>query len=126
VRCGKGTYIRSLARDLGERLGCGALVAALERTRIGNFDIRDALGLHNSAVQARARLLPALAAVGHLPKTTLAADDLQRLRHGQILNNMDVFPIGDIAVLDAGGELRAIARSKIAGTLKARKWVQLT
>ncbi len=42
VRCGKGTYIRSLAHDLGQRLGCGAHLAALQRTRSGGFSLADA------------------------------------------------------------------------------------
>jgi len=42
VNCGKGTYIRSLARDIGEELQCGAYLTALERTRIGSFDVNDA------------------------------------------------------------------------------------
>lgn len=42
IICGKGTYIRSLARDIGEALGCGAYLTALERTRIGNYSINDA------------------------------------------------------------------------------------
>jgi len=40
VHCGKGTYIRSLARDLGDRLGCGALVETLRRTRVGSTSLR--------------------------------------------------------------------------------------
>ena len=43
IRCGKGTYVRSLARDLGERLGCGALVQTLRRTRVGLFVVEDAV-----------------------------------------------------------------------------------
>ena len=39
VRCGKGVYIRSLARDLGKSLGCGGLLTALRRTRVGAYDI---------------------------------------------------------------------------------------
>jgi len=42
VNCGKGTYIRSLARDIGEALQCGAYLTALERTKIGSFDVNDA------------------------------------------------------------------------------------
>jgi tRNA pseudouridine55 synthase len=42
ITCGKGTYIRALARDIGEELKCGAYLTALERTRIGNYDIKDA------------------------------------------------------------------------------------
>lgn len=42
VNCGKGTYIRALARDIGEELGCGAYLTALERTKIGEFDVHQA------------------------------------------------------------------------------------
>ena len=45
VDCSKGTYIRSLARDIGAALGCGAHLTALRRTRVGRFDIRAAVGL---------------------------------------------------------------------------------
>jgi tRNA pseudouridine55 synthase len=83
VRCGKGTYIRSLARDLGERLGCGGLIETLRRTRVGPFTADTALPLFAAAADARARLLPLSAAVADLPRVNLAAADALRLRHGQ-------------------------------------------
>ncbi len=43
VRCSKGTYIRSLARDIGEKLGCGAYLYELRRTKIGNFEVEEAM-----------------------------------------------------------------------------------
>jgi len=43
VRCGKGTYIRALARDIGEKLGCGATLGRLIRLRVGHFDLREAV-----------------------------------------------------------------------------------
>src|SRR5262249_3495327 len=70
VRCGKGTYIRSLARDLGERLGCGGLVQALRRTRVGPFRPEDAVPLDATAETARSRLLPPAAAVAGVPGLT--------------------------------------------------------
>ncbi|MDE7476997.1 MAG: tRNA pseudouridine(55) synthase, partial [Lachnospiraceae bacterium] len=45
VACSKGTYIRALCADIGTRLGCGAAMAALKRTRVGNFRIEDAITL---------------------------------------------------------------------------------
>lgn len=45
ISCGKGTYIRSLAHDMGARLGCGAYVKALRRTKIGDFSVGDAVGV---------------------------------------------------------------------------------
>src|SRR5207244_1605387 len=80
VRCGKGTYIRSLARDLGERLGCGALVETLRRMRVGRFDAADAIGLDADTTTARARLLPLAAAVAEMPQVTVDPHALNRLR----------------------------------------------
>src|SRR5947209_5602070 len=71
VRCGKGTYIRSLARDLGERLGCGGLVAMLRRTRVGPFAAEGAVTPETDPAEARSRLLPAEMAVAELARVTL-------------------------------------------------------
>ena len=60
IDCGRGTYIRAIARDLGEKLGTGAYLTALRRTRIGSFDIKDAATLEMLAAprQIAASLLP--------------------------------------------------------------------
>lgn len=47
MSCSKGTYVRQLAEDIGEVLGCGACISQIERTRVGPFDIRDAVRLEN-------------------------------------------------------------------------------
>src|SRR5262249_38245272 len=83
VRCGKGTYIRSLARDLGERLGCGGLIQTLRRFRVGRFSVDDALSLDADKSSARARLRPLDEAVAALPRITLADAEIARLRQGQ-------------------------------------------
>src|SRR5262249_44082815 len=83
VQCGKGTYIRSLARDLGEHLGCGALVRTLRRTRVGPFRADEALTLDADAETARARLLPMEMAVTELPRLVLQENDLKYLCNGQ-------------------------------------------
>ncbi len=85
VRCGKGTYIRSLARDLGERLGCGALVQTLRRTQVGPFITENAVTLDTPAEEARARLRPALEALADLPRLVLEPHDAIRLANGQAL-----------------------------------------
>ena len=46
ISCGKGTYIRALARDIGEQLKCGAYLTALQRTRIGDFELKDAFDVN--------------------------------------------------------------------------------
>ncbi len=92
VRCSKGTYIRSLARDLGERLGCGAHLSALRRTRSDPFDLTDAIALEALEAlapdAARARLQPADTALMHLPAVQLRAEQAQHLLMGQRLSSI--------------------------------------
>ena len=49
ISCTKGTYIRSIARDFGERLGCGAVLSKLRRTEIGNYNVEDAFKVNDLA-----------------------------------------------------------------------------
>jgi tRNA pseudouridine55 synthase len=110
VHCGKGTYIRSLARDLGERLGCGAYVESLRRTRVGPFMVEAAVSLDAEAEAARGRLLPAEMAVAELPRVTLSTGDGRRLGQGQAVVFADL-PAAEtaVAVFDAAGHLLAVA-----------------
>ncbi len=114
VRCGKGTYIRSLARDVGERLGCGALVQTLRRTRVGPFTTDGALTLEADDQTARARLLPIEMAVVELPRLVLPETALTRLCRGSILAPHEIPPCGaeerETAVFDEANRLAAIAR----------------
>jgi tRNA pseudouridine55 synthase len=118
VHCGKGTYIRSLARDLGERLGCGALVQSLRRTRVGPFTANDALALDAEAMVACARVLPSETAVAELPRVELPLGDIDRLAHGQgVACSVDATAGTEIAVFDLGGRLRAVAKVDAASRL---------
>ncbi|MBV6273847.1 tRNA pseudouridine(55) synthase TruB [Alcaligenaceae bacterium CGII-47] len=67
VHCSKGTYIRTLAQDIGRSLGCGAHLKALRRTRVGPFDLDDAVGLE--ALQAMEAPQTALIPLHKLPAT---------------------------------------------------------
>ena len=49
ISCTKGTYIRSIARDFGEKLGCGAVLSKLRRTEIGNYNVEDAFKVNDLA-----------------------------------------------------------------------------
>jgi tRNA pseudouridine55 synthase len=119
VRCGKGTYIRSLARDLGERLGCGAMVEVLRRTRVGPFTAAAGVTLDREASQIVARLLPLTAAVAELPQVTLPPPLLNRLRYGGMVSLPDSLIPGAaddsrVAILAANGSLVAITRLNAA------------
>ena len=89
VRCSKGTYIRTLAADIGERLGCGAPLSGLRRERVGTLSVADAITLE--ALEAlepaarRARLAPADALLSDLPRVDLDVPSETRFLHGQKL-----------------------------------------
>lgn len=89
VHCSKGTYIRSLARDIGEALGCGAHLSGLRRIASAPFDIRDAVELAAleslTRDQARALLTPPDRALEHLPAIELDDQQARRIVQGQRL-----------------------------------------
>ena len=85
VRCSSGTYIRAIARDLGEALGVGAHLTELRRTSVGQYRIEDAVSmdeLADEAVVARARVTP-IAAMAHLEGIALEDEHAARLLQGQ-------------------------------------------
>ncbi len=121
VRCGRGTYIRSLARDLGQRLGCGGFIVALRRTRVGPFTVEDAVSLDADAAIALARVLPPSAAVSELPRVVLADRAVAKLRQGQTVSALPM-DAAKVAVFDAHGALVAVAHVESAsGLLHADK-----
>lgn len=79
VHCGKGTYIRSIARDLGEALGVGAHLTALRRLRVGRFSVEDAVSI-DALGTAPLASLPS--AVAHLPSVSVSEEIAQRVRQG--------------------------------------------
>ena len=85
VRCSAGTYIRSLARDLGEHLGCGAALARLRRTETLGFDLSTAVDLERLASGPLPPLLDPLLALGHLERRQLLAEELPSWRCGRAL-----------------------------------------
>src|SRR3954465_808106 len=80
--CGKGTYVRALARDLGRALGCLGHVAALRRTRVGPFTEADAVTVDGLAIDP-AVLRPVESALGELPSIAVSRDMAGRLMRGQ-------------------------------------------
>ena len=87
VSCSKGTYIRTLAEDVGAVLGCGAHLIGLRRTKTANYSIDQAVTLTQleamTLEQRQAELMPMDSAVLHLPAIVLDADSTHYLRQGQ-------------------------------------------
>lgn len=87
VFCSSGTYVRSLANDLGERLSVGAHLVGLRRTKSGRFTLRDAVSLRRlrEAFQIgdwAQFLIPASEALGDWPSVEMSADEVEQVRHG--------------------------------------------
>jgi tRNA pseudouridine55 synthase len=108
VDCEKGTYVRSLVRDLGAALGPGATLTELRRTRAGRFTLADAVA--PDAV-SRDRLIPMAEAIDHLPGWPLSAGEAARVAMGQRLAPPPEQPEGAILrLLNPSGRLAAVAR----------------
>ena len=122
VRCGKGTYVRVLAEDLGTALGCGAHLAALRRVASGGFDVGDAMSLE--ALEALddnardARLMSVDTLLASLARLDLDAGDAWRLERGQAIAGCDL-PDGDYRAY-ADGRFIGVARAN-AGVLRPRR-----
>ncbi len=116
IRCGSGTYIRSLGIDLAGRCGTVAVMTRLTRLAVGPFWIDESVGMEMLRHAPLEPLLsPALTGVAHLPQVTVDDDDAQRLTFGQFLpvpaSGDELVPAGtEAAAIDSHGRLRAIVR----------------
>lgn len=87
ISCGSGTYIRSIARDLGRKLGCGGLMSRLERTQVGSFSVSDSVDANELAAENIGRFIcPAIRIVDGLPKIDCTAGDVRDLLCGRPLH----------------------------------------
>jgi tRNA pseudouridine55 synthase len=110
VRCSKGTYIRTLAEDIGNALGCGAHLRGLHRTAIGTFSIVNAFSMEQLEAmmpeQRDASLLPVDCMLQELPMLDLDAAQVIRMAQGQRLGL-------DIGLAD--GKIRLYGAGKFIG-----------
>jgi tRNA pseudouridine55 synthase len=131
AECGKGTYVRALARDLGRELGCFGHVAALRRTAVGPFD--ETIATRLDAIQTAgqpatesgvvtAPLLPVAAGLAALPALRVSAADAARLARGQavLLRGRDAPVLAGWVSVSAQGTLVALAEVE-KGELRPRR-----
>lgn len=128
VRCSKGTYIRTLAEDIGKALGCGAHLGALRRVASGPWRIEQAISLDRleaAPPEARAALLqPPEAMLGGLARFTLRDADESRFRNGQARPAAGT-PAGLYAVFGGGTRLLGIGEVAADGMLHPRRLLNL-
>jgi tRNA pseudouridine55 synthase len=113
VTCSAGTYIRTLAHDLGETLGCGAHLAALTRTASGPFTLAqshtlDALRALAEDGRLATALLPPTAALSDIPAAVLTPEQEHIVRHGQAVHLVAPEGAAWVQALDADGHLIAV------------------
>jgi tRNA pseudouridine55 synthase len=122
VVCGRGTYVRALVRDLGEKLGCLGHVAALRRLQVGPFRLEGAVSLtaleqlvaNDALPQA---LLPVATALGELPALSLTAPQVERLRAGQTIRVAPGLLAGEP---DADATVRAMVAGRMVALARLR------
>ena len=113
VQCSAGTYVRTLAHDLGAVLGCGAHLAELRRTRVGRFTIEQAATLEELEGHVEERLVAPAELVAHIPRIHVREDELPDIANGRalVVDGRVVADDGtDVALLGEDGRLMAIAR----------------
>jgi tRNA pseudouridine55 synthase len=104
VTCSKGTYIRTLAEDIGRKLSCGAHLIALRRTATAGYEIKQAYTLDQieamTLEQRDQNLMPVDSAIDDLPKVALSEDQAYYLLQGQAIWKAGKVPTGDCRLYD--------------------------
>lgn len=127
VKCSKGTYIRTLAEDIGAQLGCGAHLIGLRRTATANYQINQAITLEQfeamSPAQRALLLLPADSAVQHLPAITLDADSTFYLQQGQAIWQSGAVPQGLIRLYNEQHEFLGLGELQSDGKIAPKRLI---
>jgi len=135
VHCSKGTYIRSLAEDIGNSLGCGGHVASLHRTASGEFWDRDSISL-DALIAERGEqspdcldyhLLPVDAPITDLPRIELPDQSVYYFGQGQAVMVSEVYRFGEeggmVRVFSAAGEFLGVAEITDDGRIAPKRLV---
>ena len=101
VQCSKGTYVRTLAEDIGRKLGCGAHLRALRRLAVGSLSVEDSLTLEtleslsaSGEAAIVSNLMPCGVALSEYPEIELGSDSARDIRHGKRVSAMPDWPSG--------------------------------
>ena len=107
IECGSGTYVRSIARDLGETLGCGAVMSALQRTAVGSFQLGKARSPQDLEDEFPWPLISVAEAFQHYPTVQLSDDQISSLKYGRPLEFAATRPEATLVAVDGNGQFLA-------------------
>jgi tRNA pseudouridine55 synthase len=127
VVCSKGTYVRTLAEDIGHALGCGGCLSSLRRTRVGPFRIEDAIGLQaleSLSEEKRAGWLrPVDTLVSDLPCVALTDEQARRMEHGQAIDCPAPVPEGLVRIYGPGAAFLGVGLTARSGRLAPHRLI---
>ncbi|NOT65571.1 MAG: tRNA pseudouridine(55) synthase TruB [Methylotenera sp.] len=127
VTCSKGTYIRTLAEDIGNALGCGAHLIGLRRTATANYNITQTITLEQfeamTTEQRIAALMPLDSAVLHLPAITLDADSSFYLQQGQAIWQSGKIPQGLIRLYNEQAQFLGLGEQQSDGKITPKRLI---
>ena len=121
VRCSKGTYVRTLCKDIGEALGCGGCMAALRRTAAGSYDLSQAVALQTllDTQEPEQYLRPVDTLFSRYPAVTLTPNQETRCRNGNAFSVK--MPDGTYRAYSGAGEFLMLAKAEngVMSTIKS-------
>lgn len=127
VKCSKGTYIRTLAEDIGAQLGCGAHLIGLRRTSTANYHINQAITIAQFEAMSEAQrfllLRPVDSAVAHLPEIQLDGDSAFYLQQGQAIWQSGNIPEGLIRLYSEQGEFLGLGEQQSDGKIAPKRLI---
>ncbi|MDP3212071.1 MAG: tRNA pseudouridine(55) synthase TruB [Methylotenera sp.] len=128
VTCTKGTYIRTLAEDIGAHLGCGAHLIGLRRTATANYVIAETITLEAfealSSEERLAKLAPPETAVDYLPSVILDADSAFYLMQGQAVWRSGNIPVGLLRLYDERNVFLGLGEQQSDGKIAPKRLMQ--
>ena len=130
VACSKGTYIRTLAEDIGAMLGCGAHLTGLRRTETAGYLLQNAITIEQLealTIEAReALLLPIDSAIENLPKVVLNADAAFYIMRGQAVWMAGKIPNGDLRLYDVNNHFLGLGFLQDDGKIAPKRLIQIS
>ncbi len=126
VSCSKGTYIRTLAEDIGHALGCGAYLKGLERTQTGNFQLSDALTIEAIEAMSMASrektLLPVDALLEGLSSIKLTLTETEAIKKGQVID-FNGKNDNELRLYGASGQFLGVGQPDLQGRLFPKRLI---